>query len=200
MQSIEIFVHTYIKIFFMLTPFFVISVFLALTHDSDEHQKRKIALKVTAAVIFIAFALYFCGRSMFSLFGITLDAFRIGAGTLLFLSALSLVQGSASGQNSNEGGDISVVPLALPVTVGPATTGALLIMGAETSGTTERILSSGAILAAILTIGLLLYTAGTVERCLGQSRLVILSKLTGLILSSIAAQMIFTGIRNLLKA
>lgn len=196
----EVFVHTYIKLFFMLTPFFVITIFLALTHDCEERRKKKIALKVTGAVIVIAFSLYFCGRPMFSLFGITLDAFRIGAGALLFLSALSLVQGNAAGQNSSEGGDISVVPLALPVTVGPATTGALLIMGAETSGTTDRLWASGAILASILTIGALLYTAGAVERCLGQARLVILSKLTGLILSSIAAQMIFTGIRNLLKA
>jgi multiple antibiotic resistance protein len=197
---VEVFVHTYIKLFFMLTPFFVITIFLALTHDCEERRKKKIALKVTGAVIVIAFSLYFCGRPMFSLFGITLDAFRIGAGALLFLSALSLVQGNAAGQNSSEGGDISVVPLALPVTVGPATTGALLIMGAETSGTTDRLWASGAILASILTIGALLYTAGAVERCLGQARLVILSKLTGLILSSIAAQMIFTGIRNLLKA
>lgn len=63
-------------------------------------------------------------------FGITIDAFRIGAGVLLFLSSISLVQGSFIKQ-TEEKQDISVVPLALPVTVGPGTIGILLVMAAE---------------------------------------------------------------------
>jgi multiple antibiotic resistance protein len=192
----QVFLNTYLKMFFLLTPFFVVTMFLAMTGDLDARRKHKLALKVTMAVIVTCLAIYLFGRVVFNIFGITLDAFRIGAGVLLFLSAISLVQSAPVSETKKEGGDISVVPLAIPITVGPATTGTLLVMGAEPSEASTKFFSMAALLCATLSIGILLYTAGWLERLLGQTRLTILSKLTGLILASIAAQMIFTGIQG----
>jgi multiple antibiotic resistance protein len=200
-----LFTQVYLKFFFLFTPFFVITTFLALTREHGERERRKIALKVTAAVIVITFGLYLFGKHLFEIFGITLDAFRIGAGGLLFLSAVTLVQGGQGGQGAgarqetSRDDDIAVVPLALPVIVGPATTGALLVMAAETVTPADIAASCAALLAAVLSVGGLLYVSGTIERIVGGRGLVILSKLTGLILASIAAQLVFTGIRNFLR-
>jgi len=198
-DTMQLFIDTYLKMFFVLTPFFVVSVFLSMTRELPEGAKRKTALRVALAVIVIVFALFFFGRYIFAVFDITLDAFKIGAGLLLFLSAVSLVQGAAPFQKREEVGDISVVPLAIPVTVGPATTGVLLVMGAELDTASTKFIAGGALLAAIVTVGLLLYLAGGLERRLGQTGLSILSKITGLMLASIAAQLVFTGIKHFLR-
>lgn len=195
----QLFISQYLSLFFVLTPFFVVSVFLAMTGDLTEKQRRRLAFRVTFAVIVISFTIYMLGRYIFQVFGITLDAFRVGAGALLFLSAAALVQGGTGGKEEQQAtGDIAVVPLALPVTVGPATTGVLLVMSAELNSLTEKLLAGGALLAAILSVGLLLYIAGYIEHWLGRTGLSILSKITGMIVASIAAQIMFTGIKGLL--
>ena len=79
-------------------------------------------------------------------------------------------------------------------TVGPATTGALLIMGGELKGLWVRVISLTGIFAAIVSVGVLIYLSGSVERLLKQQGLNILSKITGLILAALAAQMIMIGI------
>lgn len=197
-NALNILISTWIKLFFVLAPFFVLTMFLALTRSFTPQQQRRTAVKVTVAVYIICMCLYFFGDTIFAIFGITLDAFRIGAGALLFLSAVSLVRGPQPAQEQHAEGDISVVPLAIPITVGPATTGALMVMGATVRTPMERVMGSISLLAAVLTVGGLLYLANPIERLLGRIGISILTKLTGLILAALAAQIIFTGIRNFL--
>jgi len=89
-----------------------------MTNEFNVSERKKTAFKVTIAVLLITFTMYLFGKYIFMVFGITIDAFRIGAGVLLFLSSISLVQGKTVAQNNKEE-DIAVVPLAIPVTVGP---------------------------------------------------------------------------------
>ncbi|HCE44667.1 MAG TPA: hypothetical protein DET40_14080 [Lentisphaeria bacterium] len=199
MQTFSDFITVWLKFFFILTPFFALSLFLVMTRSMSPAAKTKLALRVTGAVILTCLVLYFFGNYIFSVFGITLDAFRIGAGTILFLSAVDLVRGARNGQSGEDDGDIAVVPLAIPVIVGPGTTGALLVMGAETTDMHTRLIGYGALLSAVFCVMMLLLLATPIEKLIGQRGLSILSKLTGLVVSAIAAQMIFTGIRNFLK-
>ncbi len=198
-EMLTLFINVFLKIFIILTPFFVISAFLALTKDVPQTERQKIAIKITLSVILTCFALFLFGGYIFALFGITLDAFRIGAGAILFLSAVSMIQGKAtvSPQESKE--DVAVVPLAIPITVGPGTIGALLVMGAGLKTVGEKITASLALLCAVLAVGGLLIAAGRLEKFLGQQGLTILTKLTGLFVSAIAAQIFFTGLKNFLS-
>lgn len=193
------FINTFIKFFFLLTPFFLLSTFLSMTKEMDGIKKRKIALKTTASVVIICIILFLIGNQIFIVFGITLNSFRIGTGILLFFSALSLVQGPKSVQAQDPSDDIAVVPLAIPVAVGPATTGALLVMGGELSGMAEKMTGIAAITVAVLCVGLFLYLSGMIERVMKKQGLSILSKITGLILAALAAQMIMTGVLGFLE-
>ncbi len=193
------FISVFIKFFFLLTPFFVLSAFLSMTKNDAPAKRRGAAVRVGVAVLVISLALYHFGNAIFSVFGLTLDAFRIGAGSLLFLSAVGLVSGKAGGPPPDEAeGDIAVVPLAIPITVGPATTGALLVLGASDHGLMQRVTGSAALAAAVVCVGVILFLAPAVERLLGRYGIAILTKLTGLILSALAAQIVFTGIRGFL--
>lgn len=192
----NLFFSLYIKLFFLLTPFFVLSVFLSMTQDMEPAKQKTIAIRVAVAAIIIGLILYSVGNEIFSTLGITLDAFRIGAGSLLFLSAVQLVKGKSKPEVPDDEGDISVVPLAMPVTIGPATIGSLLVLGAELHGTTAKILGGAAMVAAGISIGLLLLAGPTVRRVVGSMGLSMLQKITGLVLSALAAQIVFTGIKN----
>jgi multiple antibiotic resistance protein len=193
-----LFLSVWIKFSFVFTPFFALSMFLSLTEGYNEHRRRKLAVAVCAAVAVICLLLFFAGNQLFALFGITLNAFRIGAGALLFLSAVALVQGSTANADANRSGDIAVVPLAIPIIVGPATTGTLLVLGAELDGVSAKALGSLALLLAVLSLCILLLCGSRIQRSLGNRGIAILSKLTGLILSALAAQMIMTGIQSFL--
>jgi len=195
---VHLFLSVFIKFFFLLTPFFVLSMFLALTKGMGARERRLVAVRVTLAVAVVTLVLFHFGNAIFDVFGITVDSFRIGAGALLFLSAVSLVRGRP-GADAGEGeGDISVVPLAIPIAVGPATTGALLVMGASMPAQ-DKLVGSGALMAAVVCMGIVLVLSAHVRRLLGRMGIEILTKLTGLILSALAAQIVFTGVRNFLE-
>ncbi len=196
---LTLFVNVFLKIFIILTPFFVMSAFLSLTKDEAPLERQRIAKKVALAVALSCLVLFLFGTYIFALFGITLDAFRIGAGAVLFISAVGMIQGKASVSPQSTKEDVAVVPLAIPITVGPGTIGALLVMGAGLKSAPEKIVACLALLCAVFTVGGLLLAAGRLESVLGQQGLTILTKLTGLFVSAIAAQIFFTGLKNFLS-
>lgn len=198
------FISIFIKFFFLMTPFFVLSMFLSMTQDMSTSERKKLAIRVTRAIIISCAVVLFFGQYIFDLFGITLDAFRIGAGALLFITAVSLTSGNKAGSKApemtkEEQEDISVVPLAIPITIGPGTVGALLVMGADLKGFSELVQGFLALLLAVLCLGLILYWGSSIEKIVGKSNFTILTKITGLILAALSAQIVFTGIKNFLE-
>jgi len=196
----DFFISTFIKMFFIMTPFFVLSVFLTITNEATLHDKRKLAIKVTFSVMVIALVLLFFGQHIFKIFGITLDAFKIGAGALLFLTAVGLIYGNKDGQKPTDTNlsDLAVVPLALPITIGPGSIGVLLVMGAEFNSFSKLLIGSLAILCAIFLIGTMLYLSSIIEKFIGKNGLLIISKITGLFLAALSAQIMFDGIKGFL--
>jgi len=195
------FISVYIKFFFIMTPFFVLSMFLSMTKDLEDAHRKAIAIKVTIAVMISSMIILHFGKYIFDLFGITLDAFRIGAGALLFLTAVDLIKKDVN-EDIGCPTDISkhaVVPLAIPITVGPGSIGVLMVMGAEMKGFTTIATGSFALLCSIFTVGILLYTSGHMKKFARGTGLIVLSKMTGLIVSALSAQLIFTGIKNFLN-
>src|SRR5574344_1428432 len=197
----DFFIATFLKMFFIMTPFFVLTVFLTVTNEATLQEKRKLAIKVTTSVIIIALVILFFGQHIFSIFGITLDAFKIGAGALLFLTAVNLIHGSKDGQKPNDKNlsELAVVPLALPITIGPGTIGVLLVFGAELNSFGKLLIGSLALLCAILIIGTMLYLSSLIEKFIGENGLLIISKITGLFLAALSAQIMFSGIKSFLQ-
>ena len=197
----DLFISTFLKMFFIMAPFFALTVFLTVTQEATAKEKKALAIKVTISVIITSMILLFFGKHIFTIFGITLDAFRIGAGALLFLTAIELVKGS---KDSAKIGDkdvlqLAVVPLSIPVIVGPGTIGILLVMGATFEDTSSMLTGSLALISAVLVIGFMLYSSSIFERMMGKQGLLVISKITGLILAALSAQIVFTGIKNFLE-
>lgn len=173
-------------------------MFLLLSGDMDRRTRHHCAIRTSAAILVICFAVYFFGNVIFRILGITVPAFQVGAGTLLFLTAINMVSGKRSEIGPDQEGDFAVVPLAIPMIVGPGTIGTILVLGMDISNAREKLVAAAAILLAVLTISLFLFLAVPIGRLLGQKGLHMMMKLTGLILTAIAAQIVFTGIRTFL--
>ncbi|MNN55616.1 hypothetical protein D3C81_1705020 [compost metagenome] len=158
-------------------------------------ERKKLAWKVALGTLVASALLYLFGQAIFNVFGITIDAFRIGAGTVLFISALGMAQGNSAVQADNVQQDVTIVPLTIPITVGPGTIGALLVMGVGQSWE-DKLLSMLAVAAACATVGITLYLSDRIERLLGEDGLQIVSRLMGLFVCALAAQIIMTGVRG----
>ncbi|MDX5374005.1 MAG: MarC family protein [Pseudomonadaceae bacterium] len=188
----------YLKMLVLYSPFFVLSCFLGLTPGYSARERKKLAWKVALGTLIASVLLYLFGQTIFEIFGITADAFRIGAGSVLFISALGMAQGKSAVQADNPQQDVTIVPLTIPLTVGPGTIGALLVMGISQPQWDDKLLAIVAIAIASITVGLVLYLSDKVERLLGQQGLQILSRLMGLFVCALAAQIIFTGVKGYL--
>lgn len=188
-----------IKLYALMTPPAVLSAFLGQTRGFDEKVKHSIALKTSVAIFLIGFVLYVWGANLFELFGFTLDAFRIGSGVLLMLTAISLMNDDGQTEQLKTRGDISVVPLAIPLGMGPASIGAVMVMGATAETATQIVFGVFSLFLAALGMYILLRLADVARRVLHATGIAILAKLTGLLLAAIAAQVIFTGIAGFLK-
>jgi len=195
-----LFLDVFTKVFFILSPFFSVSMFLLLSGDMDRRARHRCALRTSLAILVICFVVYFFGNVIFRVLGITVPAFQVGAGALLFLTAIQMVTGKRGEIAASPDEDFAVVPLAIPMIVGPGTIGTILVLGMEISSASEKIVAGSAVLLAVVMISLFLFLAMPIARLLGQKGLQMMMKLTGLILTAIAAQIVFSGIRGFLDS
>jgi len=189
----------------MMTPFFVLSLFLTMCKNLTKPEKKQVILRISIAVMVAGLVFLLFGKYIFTMFGITLDAFKIGAGTVLFLSALDMIRGgndikSSEARDSDfSRDDFAIVPLAIPSVVGPGMIGILMVMGAEMSGPIDAILVSLSLLAAVISLAGTLLISNKLQHLMGKQGLEILPKITGLFVSAIGAQIIFSGIQGFLN-
>ena len=188
----------YLRMLVLYSPFFVLSCFISMTRGYAPRERKHLAWRVATGVLIASLLLYLFGRYIFDLFGITIDAFRIGAGSVLFISALGMAQGKAVAQSDNVHQDVTIVPLTIPLTVGPGTIGALLVMGVADNQWDQKLGTIAALILAGLTVGMVLYLSNQFEKLLGEQGLQIVSRLMGLFVCALAAQIIFTGIQGYL--
>ena len=197
MDSLSLFVSNVLKFFFLFTPFFALAMFLSMTEGKTDAERRALAHRIAVATVVIAAALLYCGPFIFRIFGITVDAFRIGGGVLLMLTAISFTHPKHLAGPTDD--NFTVVPLAMPVIVGPAAGSAIMVSATELSGFFEKALGFAALITALTLIWGILLLATWFEHILGKRGLAIMMRLSGLILAALSAQMVMTGVVNFMK-
>lgn len=188
-----------IKLYALMTPPAVLSAFISHMRGHSKREKYLVACKASLAIFIVGETLFVFGSHLFALFGFTLDAFRIGVGLLLFITAISLMNDDETVPPVRHGADISVVPLAIPLGMGPSAIGAVMVLGAQAQGMQDVLVGTLCLLLAAIGMAALLCLADPVQRLIGRTGIAVMAKLTALLLSAIAAQVIFTGIRAFLR-
>jgi multiple antibiotic resistance protein len=196
---------TFVVFFVVVEPISLVPVFAALTRGGGGGFRRRMAIKGVAlsAAIFALFL--FSGDLLLSVLGISLNAFKIGGGLLLFMLAVDMVFARQSGlrsatvreqEEARFRQDISVFPLAFPLIAGPGALATLLLLGADSRDDPVRFAALVAVVGAVLVITLaLLLAARHVERLIGVTGANVISRLAGVILVALAVQFVIDGVR-----
>ncbi len=192
--------------FALVGPVNLVTMFVALTAGQSEEYRRSMAIRGTmiAAAILVSFALV--GEYLLQGLGISLAALRTAGGILLMLIGIEMVFARTSGGTSTTEEeereaetktDISVFPLATPLIAGPGAMGSVILLMANTEGDLKLQFIVIASLLAILLLTLAsLLLAGRIQQILGVTGMHVLSRIMGVLLSALAVQFIFDGIKQ----
>ena len=187
-------VAIYVKYFFLLTPFFILAVFLSVTEKVKDNIRSTLAIRLTINIVVISLTVLFFGQALFSILGITVDAYRIGTGALLFLFSVSLVNGTFKLSDQTDSVlSLCVVPLAFPVTIGPGSVAILIIWSTEIDSFSTGLSTSIGVTLASITLGIVLLFSNKIKEVIGNRGIMVLSKITGVILAALSCQMMFSG-------
>jgi len=199
------FLNYFLVLFIVLDPFGVVWLFAAMTPHDSWLQRRNMAIRGVMLATIILYIFFFAGESILTWMGISLPAFRIAGGILLFLLSLEMVFARQSGLRSTTRGeqdeaqqkeDISVFPLAFPLLAGPGALTTIILMAAQVRTISEQLIYSAVIFVNCLVALLILLAAQRVTALLGQTGSNVVSRLLGLLLSALAVQFVLDGVHQ----
>jgi multiple antibiotic resistance protein len=186
-----------------MNPIANIPIFMALTNGQTIAEQRSLARRSTLIAFCVVLFFSIFGHLILKALGITLDAFRIAGGILLFLIAFNLLEGKSSHVHTPRPAehaeivtkeDIAVVPLATPILAGPGTiTTVITLSGNYDSDLIGTLLVLLAFTFIMLLTFLLFYHAPWLQEHLPQTTINLITRMMGLLLTVIAVQMVSTG-------
>lgn len=190
----------------MMNPLGSLSIFLDLTRKTPVIEQRKIAIEATTAIFLIMLLTLWSGREVLGLFGITISAFRFAGGIILLIMGFSMLQSKESPVSHTSGDDEAakqrqspgVVPIALPVIVGPGTMSTLIIAASDYPELLNKFWMSMICICLTIIMGLMLYYAAFIAKIVGPSIIKVVTRIMGMIIMAIAVGMLADGLIGLL--
>lgn len=208
-MSMDLLINSIVTLFVTIDPPGLAPLFLAVTTGMNRAERKQVALRasVIAFAVFLVFAL--AGTLILKLFGITLPAFRVAGGLLLFWIAFEMVferrqerheKAAERAITQDDIHGVAVFPLAIPLMAGPGAISAVILLSGDFSNAIDRTALIGIVLAIVLlTYGIFLL-AERVEGLLGATGRTVLTRLLGVILSALAVQFVADGVKALIAA
>jgi len=194
-------ITAFATLFVVIDPPGLVPLFIALTRGMEPARRRAMARRacLIAAVLLTAFGLF--GESILGFIGISMPAFRIAGGILLFLTALDMLferrTQRREGQQPDPDHDPSVFPLATPLIAGPgAIATMILLVGQSGPGWQGAAWVIGLLLAMIAVTFAFLLASPPLERMLGRTGVVVITRLLGMLLAALSVQFVIDGVRQ----
>ena len=200
----ELFVSAFVTFLVVIDPPGCAPIFAGLTREATPVHRRAMAVRsvLIAAAILLFFALL--GEDLLRALGISLSAFRVAGGIMLFLIAIDMVferrterrENRAQEVSASDVEDISVFPMAIPMIAGPGSIASVMLLMARSDGMTDSLLVLGALLATLVLTLIALLAAGPLMRLLGHKMEAMITRILGVILAALAAQFVLDGIER----
>ena len=193
------------SIFFIVDPLAAIPSFLVMTADDSEPKRRRMAKQAAWTVFLVLTVFSLAGTLIFKIFGITLPAFKIAGGLILFLVAVDMLQARRSGtqevtEERLEGAskeEAGVTPMGIPMLAGPGAISTVMVLMGQSRNWWQAIPVFAAIGLTAIVSYLILAGASRVRRFLGETGIRIMMRLMGLVLTAIAVQFVLNGLMDL---
>ena len=197
---IESFITAFIIYFVVIDPVGNAPVFLAVTTAQTRRQKFRIAIEATMFASFIMLFFALCGAWVLAYLKITQPAFKIAGGIILFLVSLDMLsakrqQRKRDESTDNEGDNLAIYPLAIPMLAGPAAIISVIVVTAEFSDALGRsLIGYSALLAVMASTGLVLCLTVIAESWLNEKVTMVFSRITAIILAGLSVQYVLDGL------
>ena len=199
----EFLVTAFVTLFVVIDPVGTTPIFVALTNGMTTARRRAIAFRacVVGFLILVAFGLF--GEAVLGFIGISMPAFRIAGGLLLFLTALEMLFGrrtqrrkdQSHGDHDEPDDDPSVFPLAIPLLSGPGGIASMILLTDQTGG---EIWASAGIFVVMLVIFAIVFalfmSARAIEKILGDTGILVVTRLLGMLLAALSVQFVLDGL------
>ncbi|WP_297438559.1 neutral amino acid NAAT transporter SnatA [Thermococcus sp.] len=205
---LKYFLLLYGGLFAITNPVGAVPMFLSITHDLDPVNRREIANKTSVSVILTLLTFALIGQWIFKFFGSSVDAFSIAGGILLFKMGLEMLSGKLSSvkisrEETEEFGEdvvtleeVAIIPLAIPLISGPGAITTVMIYMAKSGTLPGKLTVMTTVVTIGLTVWLVLHSANRIQERLGRVGIKVMTRMMGLILTSMAVQMIINGVKG----
>ena len=202
---IEIFGSALVTFLVIIDPPGCAPIFASLTKGAAAIERRRMAIRacIVAWCILMFFALL--GEPLLKHLGISLSAFRLAGGIMLFMIALDMVferrterreKRAEEIQNTPEVEDISVFPMAIPMIAGPGSIASVMLLNARAEGLQESLIVLAAMTLVIALTLVALLAAGPIMRFVGANIEAMITRILGVILAALATQFVLDGLER----
>ena len=200
-----LFVSAFVSLFVVVDPLGTSAVFISLTKNMDDRQKNTIALKAVTIAFGLLLFFSLLGHWVLQYMGVSLDAFRIAGGILLFVTAFRMIMGfhdpdqlESEKSTYKDRSEIAVFPLAIPLLSGPGVMTAVLMFATAAGTITGYMLVMGAVFLVLLISYICLWGANRLSKIFGQVGNSIIARVMGILLAAMAIQFIADGTKTIL--
>lgn len=195
-------ITAFVALLVVIDPIGLAPLFVALTAGMSREKRRSIALRACAVAIAILLVFSIFGEGILTFIGISMPAFRIAGGILLFITALDMLferrtqRRNDQAEEDDSDDDPSVFPLAIPLIAGPGAIATVILLVGQTDGTAGYFALMGVLLAVIAMVLVLFLGAGTIERMLGKTGITVVTRLLGMLLAALSVQFVLDGLSS----
>jgi multiple antibiotic resistance protein len=198
----DIFLQTFITLFVVVDPLGSSAVFSALVRNRTAEESRRIAFKAVFLGILILLMFGFLGNALLGHLGVSIPAFRIAGGLLLFVTAFRMLMGfhdpdhiSSDKSAYADKTDIAIFPLAIPLLAGPGCMTAVMLHVTETANMTDKGWVALAIVAVEICALFSMLFANRLVRVFGASGSSLLARIMGILMAALSVQFIVDGVK-----
>jgi multiple antibiotic resistance protein len=195
-------ITAFVALFVVIDPIGLAPLFLALTAGMSPQKRRAVGIRACTVAIGILLLFSVFGTSILTFIGISMPAFRIAGGILLFLTALDMLferrtkrrEDTADDEEPDD--DPSVFPLAIPLIAGPGAIATVILLVGQTDTTAGYFAVMGVLAAVLALVFLMFLSASTLERMLGKTGITVVTRLLGMLLAALSVQFVLDGLSS----
>jgi multiple antibiotic resistance protein len=196
------------SLFSIVDPFAAVPIFLALVGQQPKAAQNGVALRASLTCFAVLTAFAAAGSLIFTFFGITIPAFKVAGGILLFGVAFDMMRAKPSPTKTTQEErseaeskeDVGLIPMGIPLLSGPGAIAAATVLAGKAHGWAEHVGLHLAILAVSLLTLVVLRSSMLMARVLGRTGLNVIGRIMGLILAALAIQFVLDGVREALPS
>lgn len=203
-MDLQSLITAFFTMFVIIDPVGLAPIFVALTAGADKRHRRAVALRAVGvgAGVLLLFGLF--GEAVLGFAGISMPAFRIAGGVLLFLTALDMLFERRTKRREDQASqadlspdDPSVFPLATPLIAGPGAIASIILLTGQATTPIETLAVFGVLGAVLLLVLLFFLASGLLERVLGPTGINVVTRLLGMLLAALSVQFVIDGMREM---